>query len=186
MPIEVPQVTIVAHPIFAKGAPGFRVTVYCQTGNDWGDSYENFEVTYDAFHADYVGEITAIALAEVAVLEATRMAKRKWREKMGEITPREHEAEEPSKDEPMPGGDAARIHRYCRGQVAIAREEGEAQVRFCVGDIRNDLCLNYADAALDICQVLDTRKFWEQADVNLLSKRGPVAGLDTVYRFLVR
>ena len=102
------------------------------------------------------------------------------------ITPREHETEEAIKETPMPIGDAARIHRYCRGEVAIAREEGVAQVQFRVGDIRNALRLNYADVALDICQVLDTRKFREQAHVDLLSKRGPVAGLDTVYRFLVR
>ncbi len=85
----------------------------------------------------------------------------------------------------MPIGDAARIHRYCRGEVAIAREEGETQVRFRVGDVRDDIGLDYADAALDICQVLDTQKFREQARVELLGKSGPVTGLDTVYRFRV-
>lgn len=85
----------------------------------------------------------------------------------------------------MPLGDAARIHRYCRGEVAIAREEGETQVRFRVGDIRDDIGLDYAAAAIDICQVLDTYKFREQARVEFLGKSGPATGLDTVYRFRV-
>ena len=85
----------------------------------------------------------------------------------------------------MPLGDAARIHRYCRGEVAIAREDGETQVRFRVGDIRDDIGLDYADAALDICQVLDTQKFAREARVEFLNKSGPATGLDTVYRFRV-
>ena len=85
----------------------------------------------------------------------------------------------------MPLGDAARIHRYCRGQVRLAREDGETQVRFRVGDIRDDLGLDYADAAIDICSVLETQKFAREARVEPLGKRGPVTGLDTVYRFRV-
>ena len=86
----------------------------------------------------------------------------------------------------MPIGDAARIHRFCRGEVALAREDGETELRFRVGDIRDTLGLDYADAAIDICQVLDTYKFREQARVEFLGKSGPQEGLDTVYRFLVR
>lgn len=85
----------------------------------------------------------------------------------------------------MPLGDAARIHRFCRGEVAIAREEGETQVRFRVGDIRDDIGLDYADAAIDICDVLETQKFAREAWVELLGKRGPKQGLETVYRFRV-
>ena len=85
----------------------------------------------------------------------------------------------------MPLGDAARIHRYCRGEVAIAREDGETQVRFRVGDIRDAIGLYYDSAAIDICSVLETQKFAGQAHVELLNKIGPVSGLDTVYRFRV-
>lgn len=85
----------------------------------------------------------------------------------------------------MPLGDAARIHRYCRGQVRLARADGEAQVRFRVGDIRDDIGLDFDNAALDICTVLETQKFQDQAHVELLNKIGPVSGLDTVYRFRV-
>lgn len=85
----------------------------------------------------------------------------------------------------MPIGDAARIHRYCHGEVAIAREDGEAQVRFRVGDIRDDIGLNFDSAALDICNVLETQKFAREARVEFLNKIGPQEGLDTVYRFRV-
>lgn len=85
----------------------------------------------------------------------------------------------------MPVGDAARVHRFCREEVALAREDGETELRFRVGDIRDDIGLDYDAAALDICQVLETQKFREQARVELLNKIGPVAGLETVYRFRV-
>ena len=85
----------------------------------------------------------------------------------------------------MPIGDAARIHRYCRGQVRLARADGEARVRFRVGDIRDDIGLDYADAAIDICSVLETQKFAREARVEFLNKSGPQEGLDTVYRFRV-
>ncbi len=85
----------------------------------------------------------------------------------------------------MPIGDAARVHRYCRGDVAIAREDGETQVRFRVGDIRNGLGMDHYDDAITICQVLDTQKFREQARVEFLGKSGPQQGWDTVYRFRV-
>ena len=85
----------------------------------------------------------------------------------------------------MPIGDAARIHRFCRGEVAVAREEGETELRFRVGDIRDDLGLDFDNAALDICSVLETQKFAREAWVEPLGKSGPVTGLDTVYRFRV-
>ena len=85
----------------------------------------------------------------------------------------------------MPLGDAARIHRYAGREVRRARADGASELRFRVGDIRDDIGLDYADAALDICQVLDTQKFREQARVEYLGKIGPVTGLDTVYRFRI-
>ena len=85
----------------------------------------------------------------------------------------------------MPLGDAARIHRFCRREVAIAREDGEAELRFRVGDIRDDIGLDHADDAISICQVLDTQKFRDEAQVEFLGKSGPQEGLDTVYRFRV-
>ena len=85
----------------------------------------------------------------------------------------------------MPLGDAARIHRHCRWEVRRARANGEPQVRFRVGGIRDDIGLDYADAAIDICSVLETQKFAREAHVELLNKIGPVTGLDTVYRFRV-
>ena len=90
-----------------------------------------------------------------------------------------------SRGRAMPIGDAARIHRYCRGQVRLARADGEAQVRFRVGDIRDDIGLDFDNATIDICSVLETQKFAREARVELLNKIGPVSGLDTVYRFRV-
>ena len=85
----------------------------------------------------------------------------------------------------MPLGDAARIHRHCRWEVRRARADGETQVRFRVGDIRDDIGLNHADDAISICEVLETQKFAREARVELLNKIGPQEGLDTVYRFRV-
>ena len=85
----------------------------------------------------------------------------------------------------MPRGDAAKIRRYCRQEVRHAREAGEARVRFRVRDIRDDLGLDFYNVAYDICKVLETQKFREQARVEFLSKSGPATGLDTVYRFRV-
>lgn len=90
-----------------------------------------------------------------------------------------------SRGRAMPLRDAARIHRFCRGEVALAREEGEAQVRFRVGDIRDDIGLDHADDAISICAVLETQKFAREAHVEFLSKSGPQEGLNTVYRFRV-
>lgn len=85
----------------------------------------------------------------------------------------------------MPIGDAARIHRFCRGEVALAREDGDPELRIHVGSIRDALGLDFSNAALDICNVLETQKFAQEARVDLLGKSGPAAGLETVYRFRV-
>ena len=85
----------------------------------------------------------------------------------------------------MPLGDAARIHRYAGREVRRARADGASELRFRVGDIRDDIGLDYYDAAIDICQVLETQKFAREARVEPLGKNGPVSGLDTVCRFRV-
>ncbi len=66
-----------------------------------------------------------------------------------------------------------------------ARADGETQVRFRVGDIRDDIGLDHTDDAISICEVLETQKFAREARVELLNKSGPKQGLDTVYRFRV-
>lgn len=85
----------------------------------------------------------------------------------------------------MPLGDAARIHRYAGREVRRARADGASELRFRVGDIRDDIGLDYDAAAIDICSVLETQKFAREARVEYLGKSGPVSGLDTVYRFRV-
>lgn len=85
----------------------------------------------------------------------------------------------------MPIGDAARVHRFCRGEVALAREDGDPELSIHVGSIRDALGLDFDNAAYDICMVLETQKFAREARVELLNKIGPVTGLDTVYRFRV-
>lgn len=85
----------------------------------------------------------------------------------------------------MPVGDAARIHRFCRGEVALARQDGDPELSIHVGSIRDALGLDYAAAALDICNVLETQKFAREARVEYLGRSGPATGLETVYRFRV-
>lgn len=85
----------------------------------------------------------------------------------------------------MPPGDAARIHEYAGELVRKARAQGEPRLTICVGDVRSALELDYSDAAIDICQVLETYKFQAQAGVKFLSKKGPKQGVSTIYRFLV-
>lgn len=85
----------------------------------------------------------------------------------------------------MPVGDAARIHRFCRGEVALAREDGDPELHIHVGSIRDALGLDFDSAAYDICMVLETQKFAREARVERLGKSGPKQGLKTVYRFRV-
>ena len=85
----------------------------------------------------------------------------------------------------MPLGDADRIHSYAGQLVQNARYEGRNEITIRVGDIRDAPELNYGDAAIDICQVLDTDKFKTQTRVVFLGKEGPKQGVSTTYRFRV-
>lgn len=85
----------------------------------------------------------------------------------------------------MPRGDAARIHRHCRELVARARQAGKTTVTIEVSAVRENLGLRHSDAALDICQVLETEKFQKEAAATALGKKGPRQGVSTVYRFSI-
>ena len=87
----------------------------------------------------------------------------------------------------MPKGDAAKIHRHVGQLARNARANGEGVIVFRVGDIRNALRLNYSDAAIDICQVMETKKkFPRENGVSLVGKSGPNQGVDTEYTFRIR
>ena len=45
------------------------------------------------------------------------------------------------------------------------------------------MVLEYSDAIIDICQVLETQKFQREARVTFLNRTGPSQGVDTVYWF---
>ena len=66
----------------------------------------------------------------------------------------------------MPEGDAQRIRRYLRGQVALARGRGDKTVTFCSGDVHKALGL--VNSYRNVCQVLKRRKFHEEARVELM------------------
>ena len=85
----------------------------------------------------------------------------------------------------MPAGDAAEIRRYTGQLVQVARSEGEARLSIRVGDVRDELGLDYSDAAIDICQVLETGIFRDQAGVEFVEKSGPKQGVNTIYRFRI-
>ena len=85
----------------------------------------------------------------------------------------------------MPIGDADRIHKHCENLAREARDAGEDTVSIRVGDVRDALDLRYSDAAIDICQALDTRKFRVNGRVEFIRKTGPKQGMSTVYRFRV-
>ena len=83
----------------------------------------------------------------------------------------------------MPIGDADRIHEHCGGLVRAARDAGKDTVSIRVGDVRDALSLHYSDAAIDICQVLDTAKFRANSRVRFIRTSGANQGMSTVYRF---
>ena len=86
----------------------------------------------------------------------------------------------------MPPGDAARIRRYLVGVVEDARLAGETSVELCAGDVRDALDLRHHDAIIDICQVMETRKFRTVARVEFLSRIGPRQGVNTKLRFTLQ
>ena len=85
----------------------------------------------------------------------------------------------------MPPGDAIKIRRYAIRLVDNARAAGETSVTLRVGDIHDALFAGGGNLVLDICQVLDTELFKEEARVEFLSKLGPNQGMSTEYRFSI-
>ena len=83
----------------------------------------------------------------------------------------------------MPKGDAERIRNHICDLVGRARLRGDTTVAIRVGDIRDDLTLRYGNAAIDICQVLDTDILKDEARVEYTRKTGPNQGVSTVYHF---
>ena len=85
----------------------------------------------------------------------------------------------------MPIGDADKIHKHCENLAQEARDAGADTISIRVGDVRDALDLRYSDAAIDICQALDTQKFSANARVAFIRKTGANQGMSTVYRFRV-
>ena len=83
----------------------------------------------------------------------------------------------------MPRGDAARIRAYAVGLVDDARAAGETGMTVRAGDVREALELDYRKAVINICQVLGTRIFQSEAGVELVARRGPSQGLNSVFEF---
>lgn len=83
----------------------------------------------------------------------------------------------------MPEGDAKRIRKYLCQLVEDARSSEEPRISVAVGEIRDALGLNHPNAIIDICQVLKTQIFREEARVEFLCKAGPEEGVRTVFSF---
>ena len=83
----------------------------------------------------------------------------------------------------MPRGDAARIRAYAVGLVDDARAAGETGITVRAGEVREALELDHRNAFIDICQVLETRIFQSAAGVELVARRGPSQGLNSVFEF---
>ena len=83
----------------------------------------------------------------------------------------------------MPRGDAARIRAYAVGLVDDARAAGETWVTMRAGDVREALELDHRTAIIDICQALGTRKLQGEAGMELVARRGPIQGLNSVFEF---
>ena len=83
----------------------------------------------------------------------------------------------------MPRGDAARIRAYAVGLVDDARTAGDTGVTMRAGGVRDALELDYRKALINICQVLGTRKLQGEAGVELVARRGPSQGLNSVFEF---
>ena len=83
----------------------------------------------------------------------------------------------------MPRGDAARIRAHVFELVDDARAAGETGITVRTGDVREALELDYRKAVINICQVLGTRKLQGEAGVELVARRGPSQGLNSVFEF---
>ena len=69
--------------------------------------------------------------------------------------------------------------------VDAARIAGETSITLRVGDIHDAVFAGGSSLVPDICQVLDTDLFKEEARVEFLSKLGPNQGMNTEYRFSI-
>lgn len=88
----------------------------------------------------------------------------------------------------MPRGDAERIRKHViENHVNPARRQGEESVEIRVGDVRAGagLELDATDAAISICQVLETQKFRKHAGVEFLEKCGANQGESSIYRYRI-
>ena len=83
----------------------------------------------------------------------------------------------------MPKGDAARIRAYAVGLVEDAGAAGETGITVRAGEVREALQLDHRNAFIDICQVVETRIFQSAAGVELVARRGPSQGLNSVFEF---
>ena len=83
----------------------------------------------------------------------------------------------------MPTGDAERVRDYATKLVEDKRGAGEKDVTLRAGDIHDALGLRLAHA--NVCQVLDGRRFHEQAYVKLLGYEGVEsrAGANSYFTF---
>ena len=82
-------------------------------------------------------------------------------------------------------GDAAKVHTHAGQLVEDARARGELEIVILVRDIRDALGLDYEDAAIDICKVLETHKFRRANGLFFDDKTGPNQGLSTEYTFRI-
>ncbi|MDE2687299.1 MAG: hypothetical protein OXI16_07365 [Chloroflexota bacterium] len=85
----------------------------------------------------------------------------------------------------MPIGYAEKVRNYVIRLVDLARHEEATSIQVRAGDVRDALGVKFISDIYDICQVLSTKKFREQAGVELLSKTGPAQGVNTIYHFSI-
>ena len=88
----------------------------------------------------------------------------------------------------------ARLARtYAAGRIDAMRKQGKSAIALRVGDLRDEIRELLPDAGIpesnddvmDICQVMETRKFHNLAGVRLIGQEGPQSGAGTVYYFRI-
>jgi hypothetical protein len=82
---------------------------------------------------------------------------------------------------------AEQIRSYVAAQyIKPARRRGEQRIRVVAGDVHRGLRLT--NLVPNVCQVLDSKKFRDENDLELEEKSGPPSGMGTrvayVYRIL--
>ena len=84
----------------------------------------------------------------------------------------------------MPRGDAARIRAYAVELVVRRPRRGRYRGnRTCRRRTLRPCEMDYRKALINICQVLGTRKLQGEAGVELVARRGPSQGLNSVFEF---